>query len=115
MSRSSSTLARSARARIGVWAFRNDTPIGNYYDNDKIDRVVTYDDEMSFRPKLCKGKKQIVKEKYGITAYDVDLDDPRNVCGKGACWHLRFLKRLLHFFNENFLEESDYEKCLKLQ
>ncbi|XP_049513425.1 uncharacterized protein LOC125940856 [Dermacentor silvarum] len=108
-------IGQICKSQDWVWAFRNDTPIGSYYDNDKIDRVVTYDDEMSFRLKLCKGKMLIFKEKYGIAAYDADLDDPHNVCGKGAYSRLRFLKRLLHFFNEKFLEESDYDECLKLQ
>ncbi|XP_077497520.1 uncharacterized protein LOC144108113 [Amblyomma americanum] len=98
-----------------VAGYREESPMGGYYDNSKIDRVVTYDDQKSFRAKLCKGKKQIVKEKYGIAAYDADMDDPANVCGKGSYSRLRFLKKLLHFFNEKFNADGDYDACMKLQ
>ncbi|XP_077489436.1 uncharacterized protein LOC144100335 [Amblyomma americanum] len=93
--------------------YHEENPMGPYYANPKIERVVTYDDERSLREKLCTGKKRIPKVKYGIAVYDANLDDPRNVCGNGAYSRLRFLKRLKGFFNEKFLGASDYYECLR--
>ncbi|XP_077497682.1 uncharacterized protein LOC144108289 [Amblyomma americanum] len=97
-----------------TWGFHNTTPIGAYYENVKAGRIITYDDVTSLQKKLCRGKQLIPTVKYGLAAYHADLDDPANTCGDGAYPRLRFLKKLLHFFNEKFLEAKNYDECLIL-
>ncbi|XP_070396113.1 uncharacterized protein [Dermacentor albipictus] len=92
--------------------FREESPTGAYYANTKIHRMVTYDNERSFRAKLCKGKRLITAAKYGLAIYDVNLDDPGNVCGNGAYSRVRYLKKLMHFFIEKFNSANDYDECM---
>ncbi|KAH6922037.1 hypothetical protein HPB50_007744 [Hyalomma asiaticum] len=92
--------------------FRNESPIGAYYTNTKIHRIVTYDDDKSFRAKLCKGKSFIPKRQYGFAVYDANLDDPGNVCGDGAYSRIRYLKKLMTFFNTKFTDTSAYYECM---
>ncbi|KAL3219637.1 hypothetical protein MRX96_030386 [Rhipicephalus microplus] len=47
-------------------AFREENPTGAYYANTKIQRIATYDNEKSFRVKLCRGKRLVVEAKYGF-------------------------------------------------
>ncbi|XP_054924557.1 uncharacterized protein [Dermacentor andersoni] len=92
--------------------FREESPTGAYYANTKIHRMVTYDNEKSFRAKLCKGKRLITEAKYGFAIYDANLDDPGNVCGDGAYSRVRYLKKLMHFFIEKFNSANDYDECM---
>ncbi|XP_049275791.1 uncharacterized protein LOC125760123 [Rhipicephalus sanguineus] len=92
--------------------FREESPMGAYYANTKIQRIVTYDNERSFRMKLCRGKKLVTEAKYGFAVYDANLDDPGNVCGDGAYSRVRYLKKLMHFFNKKFNTTSAYDECM---
>ncbi|XP_054924982.1 uncharacterized protein [Dermacentor andersoni] len=108
------SIALACKSDDYTWGYHNTTPMGAYYHSWKRRRTLTYDDEDSFREKLCKGKRLIPNVTYGLAAYDADLDDRSNACGQGAYARLRFLKKLLHFFNEKFREASDYEGCLQV-
>ncbi|KAH7965880.1 hypothetical protein HPB49_011801 [Dermacentor silvarum] len=97
-----------------VEGFHDTTPIGAYYENVNASKMVTYDNDRSFRDKLCRGKKSLLKANYGLVAYNVHLDDANNKCRTGGYKHLKFLRKLERFLNERFVADYDYDECTKL-
>ncbi|XP_054926383.1 uncharacterized protein [Dermacentor andersoni] len=75
--------------------------------------VLTYENDESYRYKLCIMKKNMTRVRYGFLAMDIDTDDPSNHCGLGGYARLQNLRRLLEFFKNNFTSPDDYEDCVK--
>nr|XP_054932267.1 uncharacterized protein LOC129387364 [Dermacentor andersoni] len=97
-----------------VKGFHDTTPIGAYYQSVNTSKMVTYDNDRSFRTKLCRGKKSLLKAKYGLVAYNVHLDDVKRKCRTTSYSRLKFLRKLGRFLNERFLADYDYDECARL-
>lgn len=94
--------------------FQDKDPVGGYYVSQTKERFITFDDSRSLGMKFCRGKKNLTDLRYGLLAFNTELDDPNNECGKGSYQRLKFLRKLVDFFYNNFTTPSAWEMCVKL-
>lgn len=78
---------------------------------EKSQMVFTYDNDKSYRYKLCILKKNLASLRYGILAVGINMDDTTNKCGQGSYARLRTLRWLVEYFNTSFNSPDDYDRC----
>ncbi|XP_065301972.2 uncharacterized protein [Dermacentor albipictus] len=81
--------------------------------NKGLERLFTYDDDESFRQKLCLSKSNHTGVQYGVAAYNLEKDDTENACGQGSFARLRTLRKLVDFFKDSFSSAKLLEECLE--
>ncbi|KAL1437446.1 hypothetical protein MTO96_048934 [Rhipicephalus appendiculatus] len=79
--------------------------------NRQEEMLFTYDSVESLRSKLCEGKANLPEIPYVIAAFGIELEDWRDVCGFGAFFRLRFLKKLLNFLRHSDESPMDVTAC----
>ncbi|XP_075526361.1 uncharacterized protein LOC142558088 [Dermacentor variabilis] len=96
------------------FGFQDKDPVGAYYVSRTKKRFITFDDSRALAMKFCRGKKDLTGVRYGLVAFNTELDDPNNECGRGSYPRLKFIRKLVDFFYNNFTSPSAHEKCVKL-
>ncbi|XP_049513980.1 uncharacterized protein LOC119431742 [Dermacentor silvarum] len=81
--------------------------------NKRLERLFAYDDDESFRQKLCMSKSNLTGVQYGVAAYSLEKDDTENACGQGSFARLRTLRKLVDFFKESWSSANLLEDCLE--
>nr|XP_050031705.2 uncharacterized protein LOC126527904 [Dermacentor andersoni] len=81
--------------------------------NKGLGRLFTYDDDESFRQKLCLSKRNHTGVQYGVAAYNLEKEDTENACGQGSFARLRTLRKLVDFFKDSFSSPNLLEECLE--
>ncbi|XP_077495739.1 uncharacterized protein LOC144106766 [Amblyomma americanum] len=75
-------------------------------------RIFLYDSPETLLYKLCMSKKAAAGVKYGLTAYDINHDDPDGVCGNGQFPLLNAMKKAVEFYKNSYKTAADSQKCL---
>ncbi|KAH7974049.1 hypothetical protein HPB49_008943 [Dermacentor silvarum] len=97
-----------------TYGFQGKDVVGSFYVSDEEKKFISFDDSKALGMKFCKGKKDLIDVNYGFIAYNVEMDDPTNKCGKGAYHRVKFLRRLAEFFRDNFTTPDNLKECMKL-
>ncbi|XP_054925230.1 uncharacterized protein [Dermacentor andersoni] len=97
-----------------TYGFTEKGVIGSFYMSKEENRFISFDDSKALAKKFCKGKVDLIDIGYGFLAYNVESDDPTNVCGKGAYYRVKFLRRLAEFFRDQFISPDSLKECVKL-
>ncbi|KAK8784036.1 hypothetical protein V5799_009600 [Amblyomma americanum] len=74
-------------------------------------KVLTYDNEQSYRYKFCTLKRNLTSVRYGLLAIGIDVDDTANECGQGSYARLRSLRWLADFLKHNFTSPNSFDTC----
>ncbi|KAL3211915.1 hypothetical protein MRX96_036179 [Rhipicephalus microplus] len=96
------------------FGFQESEPIAPYYVSQKERRFISFDDWRSLGIKLCKGRKKLLDANYGLIVYSTEMDDPTNQCGKSVYPRVKFLRKLMNFFRQNFTSPNSLETCHQL-
>ncbi|XP_049513866.1 uncharacterized protein LOC125941021 [Dermacentor silvarum] len=97
-----------------TYGFQEKEVVGSFYMSKEEKKFISFDDPKALAMKFCKGKKDLIDVDYGLIAYNVEMDDPTNKCGKGAYYRVKFLRRLAEFFRDNFTMPTSLNECMKL-
>ncbi|XP_075730584.1 uncharacterized protein LOC142772270 [Rhipicephalus microplus] len=96
------------------FGFQESEPIAPYYVSQKERRFISFDDWRSLGIKLCKGRKKLLDANYGLIVYSTEMDYPTNQCGKSVYPRVKFLRKLMNFFRQNFTSPNSLETCHQL-
>ncbi|KAH7934046.1 hypothetical protein HPB49_020842 [Dermacentor silvarum] len=83
--------------------------------NKVAQRMFVYDGINGLSTKLCEGKKNVTNTPFFLAAYGIEFDDPKNYCGYGAFFRLRFLKKLVGFLVHKYTSPLALDACKKLR